>query len=101
MADISKMTIAQVEERIIKHMVDRFLGWQLPKTFSPDCGISFNRTVFVPRDGEMRGVNRSELQGYWPVGTNLLTADEATEMVKYMMAGLRNGDTEEVPHHPV
>lgn len=25
----------------IKHMVDRFLGWKLPESFSPDAGISF------------------------------------------------------------
>ncbi len=23
----------------IKHMTDRFLGWKLPETFSPDGGI--------------------------------------------------------------
>lgn len=28
-------------DKQIKHMVDRFLGWRLPKNFSPDAGISF------------------------------------------------------------
>ena len=26
----------------IKHMLQRFLGWQLPGNFLPDAGIGFN-----------------------------------------------------------
>ncbi len=53
----------------IKLMADRFLGWKLPITFSPDGGISF--------DGKSQ-----------PIGTNLFTATEAEEMVRYMTLGL-------------
>lgn len=53
----------------IKHMVDRFLMWKFPRTMSPDGGLS-------KRDG-------SE-----PVGTNLLSATEATEMVRHMTEGM-------------
>lgn len=27
--------------QVINKMVDRFLCWELPKNFTPDCGISF------------------------------------------------------------
>jgi hypothetical protein len=54
----------------VKHMVDRFLGWKLPATFSPDCGISF--------DG--RGYDRG-----WPTGTNLLNAEEARAMFEHAL----------------
>lgn len=56
---------------IYSAMVDRFLGWKLPQDFGPDCGISF--TPFHPN-----GTARFE-----PVGTNLLTADQALEMFKH------------------
>jgi hypothetical protein len=56
-------------EQQIKHMVDRFLMWKFPETMSPDGGLS-------KRDG-------SE-----PVGTNLLSATEATEMVRHMTEGM-------------
>jgi hypothetical protein len=46
-------------------MVDRFLGWKLPKDFAPDGGISFKESA------------------WWPVGTNLLTADQAKEMLQH------------------
>jgi hypothetical protein len=32
----------------IKHMVNRFLNWRLPESFSPDCGISFKRATPPP-----------------------------------------------------
>lgn len=47
-------------------MVDRFLGWKLPKDFAPDGGISFKESA------------------WWPVGTNLLTADQAKEMLQHV-----------------
>jgi hypothetical protein len=59
-------------------MVNRFLGWSLPKTFSPDCGISF--------DGRKPDQWNPNGKG-WPVGTNLLNADEAKEMLEYLLAG--------------
>jgi hypothetical protein len=55
----------------VKHMVDRFLSWKLPSDFSPDGGISFNAAV------------KQE-----PIGTNLLTATQATAMVRHMLDDL-------------
>lgn len=62
----------------IKHMVDRFLGWRLPTTFSPDGGVRFER--------EVNGAPRPE--AWWPVGTNVLNADEAKAMVRHMIEGM-------------
>lgn len=55
-------------------IVSRFLAWKLPKTFSPDCWISFN----LPKENYDR-------PGFWPVGTNLLTADEARTMLEHVL----------------
>ena len=55
-------------------MVDRFLGWKLPKDFSPDAGISF-----TPHKYQLDGT------WAWPEGTNLFSREQATEMVEYMM----------------
>lgn len=70
LANPAPPTIAQVPE--VDAMVNRFLGWPLPKTFTPDCGISF--TPLAHPNG-------------WPVGTNLLTAAEAREMFEYVLNG--------------
>jgi hypothetical protein len=56
----------------VQTMVNLFLSWQLPKTFSPDCGISFK--PLGPPNG-------------WPIGTNLLTYDEAKSMFEHCIAG--------------
>lgn len=53
----------------VKDMVNRFLGWKLPKSFNPDCGVSF-------KPMEAAG-------GSWPIGTNLFTADEAKVMFEH------------------
>jgi len=58
---------------MIGKMVDRFLGWKLPQDFGPDCGISF--TPFHPN-----GTTR-----YEPIGTNLLTADQARQMFEHAL----------------
>lgn len=50
-------------------MVDRFLGWQLPDDFRPDGGVSFSR----------------ERNNMKPIGTNLLTADQAREMIRHIL----------------
>lgn len=55
----------------IKQVVDRFLSWPLPQTFSPDCGIIFQK-VNAPNS--------------WPIGTNLFTAVEAEAMLRYLLA---------------
>ena len=56
-------------------MVDRFLGWKLPKDFSPDCGITFDAKKLEP------------WPGMWPVGTNILTAIQAREMFEHLLEG--------------
>ena len=62
----------------IKHMVDRFLNWRLPKPWNPDNGISYQRPNYAhePADHD------------WPTGTNLFDAQQATEMVRHMLQGL-------------
>lgn len=50
-------------------MVDRFLGWKLPRDFAPDAGISF-------KEGAL-----------WPSGTNLMHAGQAKEMLEYVVGG--------------
>ena len=67
-------------EKQIDKMVDRFLCWKLPKDFSPDCGISFDGR----QDDELTK-NKT-----WPVGTNLLTAEQAKQMFEYCL-GLLDG----------
>lgn len=68
----------------IKHMVDRFLGWRLPESFSPDAGISFKATFNEHTAHPMRNV---------PSGTNLFDATQAEAMVRHMI--------EEMPDAPV
>lgn len=63
----------------IKHMVDRFLVWKLPENFNPDGGVSFKK---------MRNENTVWLSKNEPVGTNLLDAAQAEEMVRYMVEGM-------------
>jgi hypothetical protein len=78
------------EEQIDK-MVDRFLSWPLPKDFCPDCGITFDRMVNKHVDGEIKECDRHNAgPGWWPVGTNLFTADQAREMVKHMLESTEN-----------
>ncbi len=60
----------------IKYMADRFLGWRLPANFSPDAGISYTRPNYAPN------VDAT------PSGTNLFDATQASEMVRYMIAGM-------------
>ena len=65
-------------EAQIQHMVDRFLGWRLPKPWNPDNGISYARPNYAhpPADHD------------WPVGTNLFDATQADAMVRYMIESL-------------
>jgi hypothetical protein len=62
----------------IKYMADRFLGWTVPEDFNPDAGINFIRTP-----NRLGG-------GFFPlpVGTNILDARQAEEMVRYLIEGL-------------
>ncbi len=66
----------------IKKMVDRFLGWPLPENFSPDGGITFERFRNKGTPHEGRNV---------PFGTNLLDANQAEVMVRYIVDGLNEG----------
>jgi len=67
---ITTSDILSVDE-IVDKMVNRFLMWQLPEDFAPDAGIKYERILNL-----------------YPVGTNLLTATQAKEMVRFMVAGL-------------
>ena len=53
-------------------MAQRFLRWRLPVTFAPDAGISFDRSY-------------CEKWATWPTGTNLFTADEAADMMRFVL----------------
>lgn len=68
----------------IEHMVQRFLQWKLPETFSPDNGISFEPEFNVEWNAK-QGLppQRSE-----PVGTNLFDYSEAQAMVRHMTEGM-------------
>lgn len=68
----------------INAMVGRFLGWKLPADFSPDCGISFKRESDYdhPTFGKRK---------YEPIGTNLLTADQARAMFEYVLSPGQEG----------
>ena len=52
-------------------MVGRFLSWTLPRDFSPDGHIRFDRDAADA--------------GSWPVGTNLLNAIQARAMLKHVL----------------
>jgi hypothetical protein len=65
----------------IAAMVNRFLGWRLPKDFYPDCGITF-------KHNEAWGPYPNN----WPIGTNLFTADQAKAMFEYVLSA--------APSHP-
>ena len=58
-------------EAIIKRMVDRFLEWELPAEFSPDCGITYTAKDDFYGNPPTR-----------PVGTNLFTAEQAAKMLE-------------------
>ena len=61
----------------IKRAVDRFLRWGLPEDFMPDGGISFD---CVGSRGTPFAFRRK------PVGTNLLTAQQAESMIRHILA---------------
>ncbi len=77
---ITKGETMKLSDEQIKHMRDRFLGWKLPENFNPDAGISFKKTF-----------NEDQSWGpdyYEPSGTNLFDAQQAEEMIRYMLEGL-------------
>lgn len=70
---------ASVTDDQIKHMANRFLQWKLPDNFNPDGGISFKR---------IRNENSPWPAKNEPVGTNLLDATQAEEMVRHIVEGV-------------
>ena len=69
------------EDMLVKHLVDRFLGWHLPKDFHPDGGISFDREYNVSYNAN-QGLPPSIHE---PTGTNLFTAEQAKEMFRFLL----------------
>jgi hypothetical protein len=65
----------------IDSMARRFLSWRLPDDFCPDAGISFEK----PRNPH-----------WWPVGTNLFTAEQAEQMVRHMLAAAPQPDAKDI-----
>lgn len=71
--------------RIMEAMVNRFLAWKLPEDFHPDAGISFSPHFNVEYNAK-RGLPP---QRHDPIGTNLLTATQAEEMLAHVTAPLQ------------
>ena len=77
---VEKLRIAfgvPTAEDLVDEMVNNFLCWKLPKYFAPDAGISFRPTT--PYEEDKYG------NSGWPIGTNLFTAEQAREMIKFML----------------
>ena len=66
----------------IDKMVDRFLSWPMPEGFSPDGGIKFNPRYYDHKQNERV---RKPGDHFWPIGTNLLSADQARAMIEHML----------------
>ena len=62
----------------VSAMVNRFLGWNLPKSFCPDAGITFKPDYNENTPWPMK---------HEPTGTNLFNADEAKAMFEYCLQG--------------
>lgn len=86
--------------RVTDEMVRRFLCWPLPKDFYPDGGIKFERKVGTA-EGER---DRADMgPGWWPVGTNLLTADQARTMLEHVLGSAHEplvSHTHGIGRHP-
>jgi hypothetical protein len=74
-AEVMNQIRDREEAAMVKRMVDRFLAWRLPKPWSPDGGISYQRPNYVhlPTDSD------------WPIGTNLFDATQAEAMIRHML----------------
>lgn len=66
-----------ISDAQIKRMVEKFLCWELPTDFSPDNGITFDPIGSRGTPYEFRRK---------PVGTNLLTAQQAEAMIRHILA---------------
>ena len=58
----------------VDEMVSRFLRWKVPADFAPDAGIRFNPNPLQTPESP-----------YWPTGTNLLHAEQAREMIQFIL----------------
>lgn len=76
----ARATLALPDEAL-DAAVNRFLGWELPRTFAPDGGVVFNREVQT-MEGKR---DRADMPGWWPIGTNLFTADQAKAMLEHAL----------------
>lgn len=63
---------AQAQQTKVEQAVNRFLGWKLPQNFSPDAFIGFDSLSALTHNS-------------WPIGTNLLTAEQAKSMFEYCL----------------
>lgn len=61
---------------LIKQAVNRFLGWKLPSDFNPDGNINFYRQYEYNSP-------------YYPIGTNLFTAEQAKAMFEYCLSAYK------------
>lgn len=66
---MSERRVQVPSDEQIKQMVGRFLGWPLPENFNPDGGIRFE-----------------DYYGHRPTGTNLLDAQQAEDMIRFLFA---------------
>lgn len=65
------MIARRISKPDVADMVNRFLGWPMPKNFSPDGGMTFKAPAHP---------------NSWPIGTNLLNADQAKAMFEHCLA---------------
>jgi hypothetical protein len=77
MVPVFEVIVAHIARQVqpdVAAMVNSFLCWKLPKDFSPDAGISFNRTQMECLPDHC-----------WPMGTNLLHAGQAKAMIEHIL----------------
>jgi len=60
------------DTQTLDQAVTRFLAWQLPTDFGPDGFIGFDAT-------------KAKENNSWPTGTNLLTAQQARQMLEHVL----------------
>ena len=71
----------QYTDEEINVIVERFLSWELPETFCPDAGISFEPEF---NHEWMAKLGKPPMK-HTPYGTNLFCFNEAKEMVMYIL----------------
>jgi len=74
---------SDMSKDIIEEMVQNFLSWKLPENFNPDAGITFNPEYNV----EYMASQGKPPMRHEPTGTNLFDADQAREMIEFMITG--------------